>query len=47
MWVPSAEVASQINETGVDEANLPGLRLPKNVKATADAAEAGSGGQCI
>ena len=41
MWVPSAETAKQINASGFDEENLPGLRLPRNVRATADAAEAG------
>ena len=39
MWVPSSLMASEINATGFDEANLPGLRLPKNLRATADAAE--------
>jgi len=47
MWVPSSLMASEINATGFDEANLPGLRLPKNLRATADAAEAAAGADLL
>jgi len=40
-------MASEINATGFDEANLPGLRLPKNLRATADAAEAAAGADLL
>eukprot|EP00438_Fugacium_kawagutii_P025360 Skav236522 [mRNA] locus=scaffold78:989127:1009985:- [translate_table: standard] len=40
--VPAAETMKQINETGFDERHLPGLRLPRNVRATVDPVEAGA-----
>ncbi|CAK9065400.1 unnamed protein product, partial [Durusdinium trenchii] len=40
VWVPSTETAKAINETGFDERHLPGLRLPRNVRATVDPVEA-------
>ena len=40
VWVPSEETKKAINETGFDERHLPGLRLPRNIRATLDPVEA-------
>lgn len=41
VWVPSEETKKAINETGFDERHLPGLRLPRNIRATLDPVEVG------
>jgi glycerol-3-phosphate dehydrogenase (NAD(P)+) len=48
LWCRRAEVAAQINEEGVNEDYLPGIRLAEGLKATDDIAEAMSGAEvCI
>ena len=40
MWVPAEETKVAINSTGFDPRHLPGLRLPRNLRATTDPVEA-------
>jgi glycerol-3-phosphate dehydrogenase (NAD(P)+) len=39
LWARSPDLARRINETGANEAYLPGLPLPANIAATADPAD--------
>jgi glycerol-3-phosphate dehydrogenase (NAD(P)+) len=48
LWCRRAELAEQINELGTNEDYLPGIRLPENLRATADIEEAMRGAEvCV
>ena len=45
LWARRAEVAAAVNTTRENPEYLPGVRLPRNVRATTDAAEAAAGAE--
>jgi glycerol-3-phosphate dehydrogenase (NAD(P)+) len=48
LWCRRAELAEQINDSSSNEAYLPGVRLPENLRATGDIEQAMSGAEvCV
>src|ERR1700722_17025022 len=47
LWARRPELASQINSTGANSENLPDVKLPGELRATSDAAEALHGAEFV